>query len=142
MPALLNMRCSPPNRSTATSTAACTWSMSLTSVTWNARRHQLGGERLSRVGIDIGDDDPGAGGDEPPGRRRTDAPGPAGDDRDLPASSRSVIGRTLRSAPDGRHDGTCRSARSPVEGVRSRARRVTARDRRSGLATGSDVELA
>ena len=83
-PALLNMTCSPPKRSTVKSTSACTWSASVTSVCWKAADvAQRGGDRLAGVGVDVGDHDPCALRDEALDGGPADAAGAAGDDRDL-----------------------------------------------------------
>ena len=61
MPALLHMTWSPPKRSTAKSTSACTSSASATSVALERGRvAELGGELLAALGVDVGDDDAGA----------------------------------------------------------------------------------
>ena len=83
-PALLNMTWSPPNRSTAKSTSAWTWSASATSVRWNAAASpSVGGQLLAPLGVDVGDDDLSALGHEPLGGRAARCRGAPGDDRDL-----------------------------------------------------------
>ena len=60
-PALFDITCRPPNRSTVKSTSACTWSASVTSVCWNAAASPSSAASASTgVGVDVGDDDPRA----------------------------------------------------------------------------------
>ena len=107
-PALFTITCSPPNRSTVTSTSACTWSASVTSVGWNAADlAERGGHLVARVGVDVGDDDTGALGGEALDRRPADAAGAAGDDGDL------ALELTHRLDPPWPTPAACRAARYP-----------------------------
>ena len=102
-PALFAITWRPPNRSTVKSTSACTWSASVTSVCWKAATSpSAAASGLAGLGVDVGDDDPGALLDEALDGGPADAAAAAGDDGDLPCelvSHRSAPVPRPRSMP-------------------------------------------
>ncbi len=97
MPALLNMMSRPPKRSTAKSTSACTWSMSLTSVCLKAAASpMLVGDLLPTIGVDVRHHDACALCGEERSGRPTDAARATRHDGDLSHEFLRLHAATLR----------------------------------------------